>query len=209
MAATRSWGDRVVTILAILLAICFFASGVFKLVSYSAAVEQFERFGYAPWFVVVAAVIEVAAAVLLLFRGTRYWGASLVITTMIAAMLSHLKVDEPQEMVPPLVLMILAMIVAWSGPTPATEAEEDRASKPSEPLVVTICKQVCGAVLCVVGIYVGVICVFGNEPLLIQYPLLRWGGMVLGFGAAFGGIAMFNGPQKEAENARTGQLRTR
>lgn len=199
--ATRNWGTRLITGLAILLAISFFGSALFKLLAFSATAEQFERFGYEPWFVGVTIVVELFAATLLLFRSTRYWGATLIIITMVAAMLSHLKADEPQEMIAPLILFLVACVVAWSGPVSRADESSSASDAPArndQPLWLSLAQQVGGMVLCVVGIYVGIICVFGNEPLLVEHRLLRWAGMALGFGAAFFGITLVNSTHKDA-----------
>ena len=46
-----------------------------------------------------------------------------MVITMIGAMLSHLKADEPSEMIPPLILMIMASAITWIAPPPTEGAE--------------------------------------------------------------------------------------
>ena len=46
----------------------------------------------------------------------RFWGASLLICTMIGAIYSHAKIGEGAgEMIPPGVLLVLCAVVAWAA----------------------------------------------------------------------------------------------
>jgi uncharacterized membrane protein YphA (DoxX/SURF4 family) len=167
-ARKRQWDDVAVVILSYLLAVVFTGAAFYKLFAWSRTVEQFERFGYEPWFIFVTVLVELAAALLIAMRVTRYWGASLIIVTMIAAMLSHLKADEPGEMVAPLVLLILASVVTWLGPLkPAEEERHTSEAKGGDSKKISnefLLKQIGGLILFVFGIYIGAIALLGSPP---------------------------------------------
>ncbi len=122
--ARSTWKEPTSRILAVLLAVMLGAVGVFHLVRYQATVEQFARFGYEPWFVFVTVAVELATAVLLVPPRTRPYGTTMSIVTLIAAMLSHLKAEQPAGMLWPLVPFILACVLAWIGPVDSDQQEE-------------------------------------------------------------------------------------
>ncbi len=107
------------------LCVVFVLSGFYKLFAWNAAVEQFEQFGYAPWFVIVTVLVEIMAAVLVAWPLTRYWGATLIVITMIAAMFSQLKADDPVGMLAPFIFFLLANVVTWYGPLKRPDQESE------------------------------------------------------------------------------------
>ncbi len=161
--------DYLVTALSILLAVTFVGGAIYKVVNYSGTAEQFERFGYEPWFVWVTVLVELTAGVLVLIPHpqTRSWGTTLIIVTMIAAMLSHLKADEPREMIPPLVVMIMAMVVAWYGPLKPSDAElakKEKERRERHPATAQdIVKQCAGFVLMLVSGYLALVGAMGRS----------------------------------------------
>jgi len=165
---TPKWDDRVASFLSYFLTLVFVGAALYKVFAWSDAVAQFERFGYEPWFIMVTVVVELAAAVLIAIPLTRYWGASLIIVTMIAAMLSHLKANEPGEMISPLIFLILASAVTWLGPLKPGEAESQSAKSTAEPeekmTTALLAKQLGGLVMLLCGIYVGAIALLGHPP---------------------------------------------
>lgn len=101
-----------VWIISVLLALAFLASGVPKLLGVPQTVEGFHRWGYPDWFRIVTGLVETGSALLLLIPRTAFVGASLLVATMIGAAYTHLTHNEAPFVVGPLVLLVLAAIVA-------------------------------------------------------------------------------------------------
>jgi putative oxidoreductase len=102
-----------VWVLSGILAFMFLFAGGFKLSGAQTAIENFARWGYPDWFRVVTGVIEVTAAVLVLIPRTSFYGASLIVPTMVGAVLTHVTHAETRNIPLPLVLFLLAAIVAY------------------------------------------------------------------------------------------------
>ena len=110
------WKDNAVRVLAVLVGLAFIASGAMKLAGVEEAVKRFQDFNYPLWFMYLTGTIEVGSGIAIMIRMLRFWGASLLICTMIGAIYSHAKIDEGAgEMIPPGVLLVLCAVVAWAA----------------------------------------------------------------------------------------------
>lgn len=94
-----------------LLTLAFVAAGVSKLVGVEMMVQTFEGVGIGQWFRYVTGAIEVCGAILLWVNGRQFFGAALLLCTMIGAVLAHIFIIGPSA-VPALALGVLAAIVA-------------------------------------------------------------------------------------------------
>ena len=102
-------------ILALLLALAFLGAGGSKLAGDAMHVANFDRWGYPSWFMYVTGLIEVVAALLILLPKTRFYGAALLVPTMIGAILTHIVGgDGLDTIIAPLVLLALVGFVAWT-----------------------------------------------------------------------------------------------
>ncbi|MFQ5843994.1 MAG: DoxX family protein [Planctomycetota bacterium] len=99
-----------VTIATPLLALLFFASGIFKLARLDFEVAAFERYGIPGWLMIEVGVTEVAAALLLLRPRTATLGAITGSALMLVAIPTHVAAGEPH--LAPLPLAVLAALIA-------------------------------------------------------------------------------------------------
>ncbi|MFB6362266.1 MAG: DoxX family protein [Halobacteriales archaeon] len=96
------------------------AAGGTKLVGVESQIETFEHLGYPQWFRLVTGGLEVLAGVALLVSflvapTLALAGGLLALVVLIGALASHLRVgDEPSEMVPAAVMLLLAAAVVWN-----------------------------------------------------------------------------------------------
>ena len=106
--------SRLLAIASYVVAALFLLTGSAKFLMGQASLDQFEGWGYPPWFAYVTGALELAAAVLLAIRSTRFYGAVLGAVIMIGAALTHIK--EPEIGLLPLGIPMLAACVwiAWS-----------------------------------------------------------------------------------------------
>ncbi|MGB2443102.1 DoxX family protein [Planktomarina sp.] len=95
------------------LTFAFFVAGGAKLVGVEMMVQTFDAIGFGHWFRYVTGIIEIGAAALLWVRGRQFFGAALLLCTMIGAVLSHLFIIGPSAM-PAAVLSALAAFVAYA-----------------------------------------------------------------------------------------------
>ena len=115
-AVQANWKSNAVTVLAVLVGLAFIASGAMKLAGVEEAVKRFQDFNYPLWFMYLTGAIEVGSGIAIMIRMLRFWGASLLICTMIGAIYSHAKIGEGVgEMIPPGVLLVLCAVVAWAA----------------------------------------------------------------------------------------------
>ena len=91
----------------------FLFAGGFKLSGAQAAIDNFARWGYPDWFRIFTGVLEVTAAVLVIIPRTSFYGAALIMATMIGAVLTHATHDETRNVPLPLVLFALAALLAY------------------------------------------------------------------------------------------------
>ncbi len=126
--APAKWKSNAVRVLAVVVGLAFIASGAMKLAGTEESVKRFQDFSYPPWFMYVTGAIEVGSGILIMICKLRFWGALLLICTMIGAIYSHAKIGEgADEMIAPGVLLVLCAVVAWAacpfcGKTTAVEA---------------------------------------------------------------------------------------
>jgi uncharacterized membrane protein YphA (DoxX/SURF4 family) len=129
--------------LQVLTAAVFLMAGFGKLSGQPEMVETFEKIGIGQWFRYVTGGIEVVSAILLMIPRVTPVGATLLVCTMIAAVLTHLVIGGSP--VPALVLGCFAVIILWGRfgtpgaglsklPTPSVPAAKpgDLATSPSQ-----------------------------------------------------------------------------
>ena len=100
--------------MSILLAVAFVTAGGSKLAGAEMHVQSFARWGYPIWFMYVTGLVEVVAAILRVVPATRFYGAALLICTMFGAVAPHVNAGETAQMGAPLLLLVLAALVAWA-----------------------------------------------------------------------------------------------
>jgi|HubBroStandDraft_2_1064218.scaffolds.fasta_scaffold368873_2 putative oxidoreductase len=111
---TDASGKRVgVWVLTGMLALMFLFAGGFKLSGAQTAIDNFAKWGYPDWFRIVTGLIEVAAGVLVLVPRTSFYGTLLILPTMVGAVLTHVTHGETRNIPLPLLLFVLAAILAY------------------------------------------------------------------------------------------------
>ena len=108
-------------VVTILLAAAFAFSGGGKLAGLPMYAKSFAAWGYPPWFQYFTGAIELGSALLLLVPRTTFYGALLLVATMIGAVLTHLTHHQAARVPAPAVLLVLAGIVAF-GRRPSARA---------------------------------------------------------------------------------------
>jgi uncharacterized membrane protein YphA (DoxX/SURF4 family) len=96
----------------ILLALAFLGAGSGKLLGGPDMIALYEAIGLGQWFRYLTGILEIAGAILIVVPRTRFFGAALLATIMIGAVITHLFVlhNAPTA---PAVLLVLAATVAW------------------------------------------------------------------------------------------------
>lgn len=107
------WVTYTLHTVALLVALAFLLTGGTKLMGVEMHVENFARWGYPDWFMYLTGLIEVSGAILIVLPKTRFYGALLLVATMVGAILTHIQADEIAAMPVPIVLLLLAASVAW------------------------------------------------------------------------------------------------
>ncbi len=105
-----------VTVLSVLLGVGFiFMFGGPKLIpgSNAGTIENFANWGYPAWFVYVTGTIEVIGSLMLLMPKTRFYGAALLVATMVGAVFTHIGAGQFDMLAFPAILLILSAIVAF------------------------------------------------------------------------------------------------
>ena len=95
-----------------LAAAAFLAAGGSKLAAAPAMVEVFAKLGAGQWFHYVTGALEVIGAVALLLPRAAFYGAALLATVMVGAIVTHLAVLGGSP-IPALVLLVIVGTVAW------------------------------------------------------------------------------------------------
>ena len=95
------------------LALMFVMAGGSKLAGVPDMVSLFGQIGVGQWFRYVTGAIELTAGITLLIPRAAIFGAMLLIPTMIGAIFVNVFV-VPASPVAPLVLLLLAAVVAWA-----------------------------------------------------------------------------------------------
>mgnify|MGYP002261105200 CR=1 FL=1 len=125
--AQAKWKGNAVSVLAVLMGLAFIASGAMKLAGVEEAVKRFQDFNYPLWFMYLTGAIEVGSGIAIMIRMLRFWGASLLICTMIGAIYSHAKIGEGAgEMIPPGLLLVLCAVVARAAAVAREAADRVR-----------------------------------------------------------------------------------
>jgi putative oxidoreductase len=95
-----------------LAAAAFLAAGGSKLAAAPAMVEIFAKLGAGQWFRYLTGTLEVIGAVALLVPRATFYGAALLTTVMIGAIVAHLAVLGGSP-IPALVLLVIVGTIAW------------------------------------------------------------------------------------------------
>jgi putative oxidoreductase len=95
------------------LAVMFLMAGGSKLAGVPAMVTMFDAIGWGQWFRYVTGVIEVTSGIALLVPSAAFFGAILLIPTMLGAIVTNVFVVHASPVVP-LLLLLAAAAVAWA-----------------------------------------------------------------------------------------------
>ena len=95
------------------LALMFVMAGGSKLAGATDMVRLFGQIGVGQWFRYVTGAIELTGGIALLIPSAAIFGAMLLIPTMIGAIIVNVFV-VPASPVAPVVLLLLAAVVAWA-----------------------------------------------------------------------------------------------
>jgi putative oxidoreductase len=106
-------GTIALWILQIATAAMFLLAGSSKLAGASAMVGLFEGIGIGQWFRYLTGTIEVVSAILLLIPSLAFFGALLLVPTMVGAVLTHLFIVGGNP-APAIVLGASAAAIAWT-----------------------------------------------------------------------------------------------
>jgi putative oxidoreductase len=100
-------------ILQALLALAFAGAASGKLLGKPEMVALFETVGVGQWFRYVTGFAELTGAVLIVVPRTKFFGAALLSTVMVGAVLTHLFIlhNAPTA---PAILLVLTGVVAWA-----------------------------------------------------------------------------------------------
>lgn len=108
----------------VLLFFAFIGAGAAKLAGQAVMVEQFHSFGYPLWFMYLTGAIEFACAIVVLIPRYAHVGAGILACVMAGAIVSHLTHGQASMVVPPALLLILALVVGtlrdWGKTRPAS-----------------------------------------------------------------------------------------
>ena len=91
----------------------FLFSGSLKLAGVPVMVGLFDAIGIGQWFRYLTGGIEVVSALLLLVPSLAFFGALLLVPTMVGAVLTHLLIVGGSP-APPIVLLAAASSIAWA-----------------------------------------------------------------------------------------------
>jgi uncharacterized membrane protein YphA (DoxX/SURF4 family) len=94
----------------VLLALAFIGAGAAKLTAAPVMVEQFRSFGYPLWFMYLTGGIEFACSLLVLVPRFASIAAAILACVMAGAVVSHLAHGQISTIVPPILLLILALV---------------------------------------------------------------------------------------------------
>lgn len=112
----RRWRPVVLEILlwlaALFLVWVFARQGWSKFSDTSGWAKAFRHWHYPDWFRVAVGVVEVAAALLLLWRRTATAGAVLIAAVMLGAMATHVYWGKPHQVTSEILPLVLATLVA-------------------------------------------------------------------------------------------------
>ncbi len=127
-AAIGRWG------MAIIAAVPVLFSGLSKLTDGASWTERFQTWGLPESMVMVIGVVEVVGAVALLVPVTRFYGAALVVGTMVGAVFVHMVANEWGQVFFPFAVAGVASISGWwARPVWFHEFVMSRMPEPKEP----------------------------------------------------------------------------
>ena len=93
-APLSRWKKVLLWVVIAIFAFLFLAAGVNKLTSHPSITENFVGWGYAPWFLLLIGVVEVAGAVALLIPRLARFGGYALILVMFGAAFTHIRAGE-------------------------------------------------------------------------------------------------------------------
>jgi len=109
----RSRGLTIVLwVLQVLAAAAFLGAGIPKLAGAAPMVQMYDAIGVGQWFRYATGIIEVGSALLLLIPAGAVIGASLLVCTMVGAILTHLLVLHSSPAAP-VTLLVVVGAIAW------------------------------------------------------------------------------------------------
>jgi uncharacterized membrane protein YphA (DoxX/SURF4 family) len=103
--------EVVLWIVTLFLALIFFRQGLGKFPDDGGWARAFAGWHFPVWFRYGIGVVEIAAAVLLLWPRTAFAGASLIVVTMLGGMATHAYWGHPEQMGHEALPLVLAIIV--------------------------------------------------------------------------------------------------
>ena len=114
MSKGTGWKKYVLLAISVLLGFAFLGAGGSKLAGVQMHVDNFARWGYPAWFQYVTGLVEVGAALLIVLPATRFYGAAVLVCTMLGAVVTHLVAGESSMLAGPAFLGTLSAVVAWT-----------------------------------------------------------------------------------------------
>ena len=99
-------------VLQVLVALAFLAAGGSKLASAPPMVAVFAKIGVGQWFRYVTGSLEIVGAIAVLIPRVRFYGASLLATIMIGAIIAHLTLIGGNPTAP-IILLVLSVTIAY------------------------------------------------------------------------------------------------
>ncbi|MBV6670060.1 DoxX family protein [Xanthomonas euvesicatoria pv. alangii] len=103
------------TIVAWLLAAFFLAGGIGNIFVSEHNAAEYLRWGFPEWFHFVTGGLELSAALLIVFKQTRWWGACLGALIMLAALVTLITHGEYLHALAPLIVLIVSLTVALNS----------------------------------------------------------------------------------------------
>jgi putative oxidoreductase len=112
-APRRKYANVALWVLQALLALAFVGAASGKLLGKPEMVALFEAVGVGQWFRYVTGLTELAGALLIVVPRTKFFGAALLSTVMVGAVLTHLFILHTAPTAPA-ILLVLSGVVAWA-----------------------------------------------------------------------------------------------
>jgi uncharacterized membrane protein YphA (DoxX/SURF4 family) len=104
--------EIVLWVLALFLALLFFRQGLSKFPADGGWAHAFAAWHFPAWFRTFIGVLEIAAAVLLIWPRTAFAGATLVVVIMLGGMGTHIWWGHPSQVFHEAMPLVLATVVA-------------------------------------------------------------------------------------------------
>lgn len=114
--------------LAVLLAVFFLMGAAGNILALGEIPADYARWGFPIWFRFVTGVVELTAAILLLWPSTRFSGAAVGLLVMGAACATVIFHGEVGRAIAPLVVFAVCAVVAWINRPKAIGAPPVRSS---------------------------------------------------------------------------------